>query len=421
MKAIRRSAVLVAVLALVAFSIPTLASAASTQAVPTRHLPASGGTIKWPVMVHNATTCRWGSSPEVAGFDGTVKCKPGRVVRPATFQANTSTGAKKYTLNLVMRGTTRTVVHLEVVEAGKPTPTTTTTTTTTSTTTTTLPPASSPGWTSPNWSGYVWEGANDGLKGNWTVPTLDCADMGAMTGASSDWVGVNGAEYPELFQTGVTDECLNGVQTDWAWFTDEADEYSANQGSSNDVFDDVSPGDVINAEVYLDVNGYWLYEITDQTSGGTSWAEEPWSGSGLEAEWIEEDPGCTNSDDCVDNDGTEVWPFPDFGSVTFTNLSLTPTSGSWTLPYSDAFEMVAADGSLEALPSPIQGSGASTTFTVTYESPGELSSTAGSAAMKHPQSTFVAPVPRIVPQHQAGQLGSRSIPGPKAPGQDALF
>jgi hypothetical protein len=128
---------LIAVAALLAIAVPSLAGAASTAAVPTRHLPVSGGKIKWAVEVRNANTCRWGSSPEVAGFDGTVKCKPGRVVRPATFQANTSTGAKDYTLDLVMRGTTRTVVHLKVVEAGKPT-----STTTTSTTTTTLPPTS---------------------------------------------------------------------------------------------------------------------------------------------------------------------------------------------------------------------------------------------------------------------------------------
>jgi hypothetical protein len=383
MKAIRRSAVLVAVLALVAFSIPTLASAASTQAVPTRHLPASGGTIKWPVMVHNATTCRWGSSPEVAGFDGTVTCKPGRVVRPATFQANPSTGAKDYTLYLVMRGTTRTIVQLTVVEAGTPAPTTTTTTTTT----TTLPPTSFPGSISSNWSGYVWEGANDGVEGNWTVPTLDCADMGATTGVSSDWVGVNGWNYPNnLFQTGVTDECLNGVQTDWAWFTDEADGYNTNQGSSNDVFDDVSPGDVISAEVYLDVNGYWDYQITDQTSGATSGEEESWSGSAFEAEWIEEDTGCTNSDECVDNNGTEAWPFPNFGSVTFTNLGLY-VSSSFTLPYSDAVEMTYPDGSVEALPSQSPSSGG---FTVTYEADGEMNSSARTAAIKHAQSTFVA-------------------------------
>ena len=45
---------LIAVAALVAFAVPSLASAASTAAVPTRHLPASGATIRWTVMVHNA-------------------------------------------------------------------------------------------------------------------------------------------------------------------------------------------------------------------------------------------------------------------------------------------------------------------------------------------------------------------------------
>ena len=128
---------LLAVAALVALAVPTLAGAASTAAVPIRHLPASGATIRWTVMIRNANTCRWGSSPKVAGFDRTVTCKPGRVVRPATFQGNTSTRAKDYTLYLVMRGTTRTVVQLKVVEAGTPAPTTTTSTTTTSTTTTT--------------------------------------------------------------------------------------------------------------------------------------------------------------------------------------------------------------------------------------------------------------------------------------------
>jgi len=92
---------LIPVAALVAFAVPSLVSAASTAAVPTRHLPATGGTIKWPVTVHNATTCHWSSSPKLAGFDGTVRCKTGRVVRPATFKANTSTGAKAYTLNLL--------------------------------------------------------------------------------------------------------------------------------------------------------------------------------------------------------------------------------------------------------------------------------------------------------------------------------
>jgi hypothetical protein len=138
----------------------------------------------------------------------------------------------------------------------------------------------------------------------------------------------------------------------------------------------------------------------------------------MTAEWIAEDPGCANNPgewgECWTND-TSLQHLADFGTVTFTDLLMLPDG--WTLPpYSDAMEMTAPDGSVEALPSLIQGSGASAAFTVTYEAPGELSSTTGTVAVKHPQSTFAAPVPveiPILPQHRAGQLGSRSIRGPR--------
>jgi len=340
-----------------------LSTTVAPMLVPTRYLPASGGTIKWPVMVYNATMCRWSSSPELAGFDGTVKCKPGRVVRPATFQANTSTGAKGYTLNLVMRGTIRTVVHLEVVEAGvmpppppPPPPVTPS------------PPAvpASPAQTSANWSGYVIEGANDGAGGNWTVPILDCAAV--TMSASSDWVGVNGATSPELFQTGVTDSCIDGSQSDYAWFTDAA---LGLETSSPGLGLTISPGDAISAEVFQDTSGFWAYSITDLTSGETYPAPgqgevTSYSGQGVEAEWVEEDPSCTSGENfCWTNDGSALWPFADFRSVTFTDLTLYGVS-SWTLPWSDAWAMTYPDRSVEALPSSVQGSGASAGFTVTY-------------------------------------------------------
>jgi hypothetical protein len=329
-----------------------------------------------------------------------MKCKTGRVVRAASFKANTSTEAKDYTLNLVIRGTTRTVDHLKVVEAGKPAPTTTTSTTTTSTTTTTLPPTSFPGSTSSNWSGYVLTGGSGGyeaISAYWTVPTVDCASA-VPDSTTSDWVGVN--ESPGLFQDGTTLQCVSGQQIGYAWWTDEAENYY-----SPSLFA-VAAGDDIDAEVWQETSGLWAYYVSDLTSGSSSSATEPFSGPGTTAEWIAEDTG--------DPSTNEPYPLADFGSVTFTDLGLTVPSGSWTVPpYSDAWEMVAPDGSVEALPSPIQGSGASAAFTVTYETPGEMSSTAGSAAMKHPQLTFVAPVPRIARQHQAGQPGSRSIPAPK--------
>jgi hypothetical protein len=305
----------------------------------------------------------------VPKFNASVRCT-GKVSRSAHFKANTSTGAEDYALTLRVLGKTTcattgsctsgtTVDYLKVVEAGVAAPS--------------PPPASPPPppakpATSQNWSGYHWLGATDGVSGEWTVPTLDCADTS--NGMSSDWVGVNGWEDSSgLFQTGVNDECDNGYQIDWAWFTDEAEGYSSDQGTANDVFDDVSAGDVISAEVYLDVNGYWDYVITDLTSGATAGAEvqdgnDYLSGAAGEAEWIDEDTGCADSSLCWWNGPAEVFPFPNFGSVTFTDLTLAPVSGSWTLPYSDALEMIYPDGSPEVLPSQPTAS----SFTVTYES-----------------------------------------------------
>jgi hypothetical protein len=94
-------------------------------------------------MVHNAKTCSWSSSSNIAGFATTVKCGSGRVKRSFRFGANPLTKAKNYTLSLTVRGRATTVYRLKVVEAGEPTPTTTTvpptTTTVLPTTTTVLP------------------------------------------------------------------------------------------------------------------------------------------------------------------------------------------------------------------------------------------------------------------------------------------
>ncbi len=411
MRTVLRS--LVATVALAAFAVPSLASAAGTATVPTRHLTAEGGTVKWPVAVHNAKTCSWSSSPSVAGFTTTVKCKSGRVERSFRFGANPLTKAKDYTLSLTVRGKATTVDHLKVVEAGRTTPTTTTvppttttTSSTTSTTTTTPPPQGSPGLTSPNWSGYVLTGGSGGyqaISAKWTVPAVVCSLV--PNSETSDWVGVNGwlgADWGGLFQDGTTSYCLNGQQGDYAWWTDAAASYSAQNLFA------VAPGDVIDAEVYQNSSGYWEYDIADMTSGQSSSSAESFSGPGTSAEWIAEDTGDPNTPGLP-------YPLADFGSVTFTDLGLTVPSGSWTVPpYSDAIEMVAPDRSVEALPSQIQGSEASATFTVTYETPGETSSTAGTAAFKHPQSTFAALVARIVLQPQPRRVGGRSIPRPKS-------
>ncbi len=416
----RGPATFVAVVALAAFAVPSLASAAGTATVPTRYLAANGGTVSWPVKVHSASTCSWSSVPSIARFATTVKCKSGRVERSLRLGANLSTRAKDYTLSLTVHGQTTTVYHLRVIEAGKPTPTTTTTTTTTATTTTvppttttTVPPTTIatpppptttssttstttttttttqpsqqfPGISSPNWSGYVLTGGNGGyqaVSAEWTVPPVDCSS--APNSATSDWVGVNGFgnANPGLFQDGTTSFCLDGQEGDYAWWTDEAESYNSI------ILFAVSPGDYIDADIYQEASGYWAYFIRDLTSGLQSTALESFAGPGTSAEWIAEDPGDPTTD--------SPYPLAPFGSVTFTDLGLTVPSGSWTVPsYSDAVEMVGPDGAVEALPSVVQGSAASADFVVTYEPTGQMGPAARSASLRHPRSTYMALGPR---------------------------
>jgi hypothetical protein len=387
-----------AVIAFVAVGLASLSmpSAASTSTIPTRHVSATGGAVSFSATVPQAGWCVWSSTPKVPKFNGSVRCNIGTVSRSDTLAANLRGQTKTYMLTLKLVAKYSVVDHLRIVEAGRPMISTTTTTTTT------LPPPPVPGGTSPNWSGYVLTGESGGyqaVSGEWTVPTLDCTSV--PDGYTSDWVGVNGfgAEYPGLFQDGTTSYCANGQQTDFAWWTDEAENYL-----SLEVFT-VAPGDVIDAEVWQETSGDWVYYVKDLTNGLVSSVVEPYSGSGLSAEWIAEDTGDPSTEG--------LFPLADFGMVTFTDLGLTVPSGPWTVPpYSDAVEMVSG-GWVEALPSPISGTGASAAFTVTYETPGELGSTTGTVAVKHPQSTFAAPVPiniPILPQHRAGQLGVDRFP-----------
>lgn len=92
----------------------------------TRTVSASGGSVSFTASVRNAKTCGWSSSPEIAGFAKTVKCKTGTVSRSARFTANTSTTAKSYAVILIVRGKTATVDHWKVTQAGETSPTTTT-------------------------------------------------------------------------------------------------------------------------------------------------------------------------------------------------------------------------------------------------------------------------------------------------------
>ena len=119
----RRITVSIAIFALCLSGLVVAQAGAATKTVS-----ASGGSLSFPATVRNAKTCAWSSSPRIAGFTTTVKCKSGTIARSARFKANTSTTAKSFAVTLIVRGNTTTVHHWKVKQAGQTPPTTTTTT-----------------------------------------------------------------------------------------------------------------------------------------------------------------------------------------------------------------------------------------------------------------------------------------------------
>jgi Peptidase A4 family len=219
-------------------------------------------------------------------------------------------------------------------------------------------PAGSNGYTeSTNWSGYVVPSSESVIQstgGRWTVPTLNCADT--PSGEVSEWVGIGGVSWPSggnsgaLLQTGTEDRCLNGVQQDDAWW----ELYPSNPNGSI-VYSrlSVSPGDSVAASVHETVGGRWSTKIDDLTKGisgvmvtgreygtalddggSTSFSMEGSTSrlsydGGYSAEWIVEDSGASD---------TQLSPFANFGTVTFSNLQA--GLPAWALTSSEEVELV---------------------------------------------------------------------------------
>jgi uncharacterized repeat protein (TIGR02543 family) len=240
--------------------------------------------------------------------------------------------------------------------------------------------ASFPGAGSTNWSGYVLPTtALDTLaSGEWTVPTLNCA--ATPNGSSATWVGIGGVTWSSggssgaLLQTGIEDDCVNGVQVDSGWF-----ELLPSIPNYSETFSSfpVSPGNTIEAIVGY-VNGRWVTDLENLSTGlsgvfliGDGWevvtTATSTSVGGLQGyatgtsysgaysvEWIEEDVTSASSG--------ALFGFPNYGTVTFSNLKT--TLSSWTLPSSDAYEIV-QNGVALSIPGAVSNDG----FTVSYTGP----------------------------------------------------
>jgi uncharacterized repeat protein (TIGR02543 family) len=234
-----------------------------------------------------------------------------------------------------------------------------------------------------NWSGYILptNSLDTEATGEWKVPTLNCADT--PNGSSSTWIGTggntwsNGASSGALLQTGVEDDCVNGVQQDYGWWEIVPATPNNEQAFSNFP---VSPSDSILAKVYQAISGQWVTVVQDLTTGlqgvmetGDSWyvttianntliggiqgdaSGMSYSGA-YSVEWIEED--------VTSADSGSLFALPNYGSVTFFNLETSILSG-WSLSADDANEIVGSNGNVLSAPGAVINDG----FTVTYTGP----------------------------------------------------
>jgi len=237
------------------------------------------------------------------------------------------------------------------------------------------------GSTSSNWSGYVLPTTTlDTLaSAEWTVPRLNCADT--PNGSSSTWVGMGGVTWSDgsssgsLLQTGIEDDCANGVQVDSGWF-----EIVPGTPNHEETFTNfpVSRGNTIEAVVGYS-NGQWVTDLENLTTGlsgffviGNSWAVfttatdsivgtiqgyasgTSYSGA-YSVEWIQED--VTNAD------SGSLFNLPNYGSVTFFNLRT--SLASWTLPDSDAYEITNNNNVPISVPGTVSNDGFTVSFTGT--------------------------------------------------------
>ena len=227
---------------------------------------------------------------------------------------------------------------------------------------------------SPNWSGYIVPSSAPvtAVSGRFTIPKLNCRHT--RNAGEGIWAGIGGASLsaPDLLQTGVRSDCLDGEQrNDAAWWEEfpEAPEIDFTSMA-------VSVGDSVEAGVLQNPDGSWTTRLDDLTTGisgvmttgqsygtvldssPTTWLHVDGSAAGISfggghtAEWIVE---------AFQSFGILV-PLADFGSVAFTGL--TTSVPSWGLTGDEQVGIGDSFGNLYAAPSGPDSSNYG--FSITY-------------------------------------------------------
>ncbi|KAG6807277.1 hypothetical protein H0H92_008150 [Tricholoma furcatifolium] len=167
---------------------------------------------------------------------------------------------------------------------------------------------------SSNWAGAVWDSYPSGtfksVTGTFTAP-----DPSGSPGAAAIWVGIDGDTCESaILQTGIDAIISNGAVSYAAWY----EWYPAVSSDFSGIT--ISSGDVITLAVNASSTTAGTVVITNESNGQTV-SKSLTSSTPLcqqNAEWIVEDF----------EQGFELVPFANFGTVTFSSASAITQSGT---------------------------------------------------------------------------------------------
>jgi hypothetical protein len=342
---------------------PTSPAPTVTLALSSNSLTSAGGTVTLTYSSENATTCTLTSSPSIwTTATETVACEG---TYDDTVAPSSTAQEWTFTFTATNSSDTSATQAQTLVESA--------------------PTATTPQFdnSSTNWSGYVVPSSSalvTGVSGDWTVPFLNCSDT--PSGDVATWVGIGGQEWATggssgaLLQTGISSECVDGAQKNSAWW-----EIVPATPNDETIFSDfpVSSGNEIQASVFETTTGAWQTEVSDVNTGltaamitGDIWGVGETSSNEINdqgstinyhysgaytAEWIVEDP-----EEGSASPGGALYPFANFGSITFSNTESSFTS--WSLTPDEEWGIV-QDGVTLAAPTNTTADG----FTVTFTGP----------------------------------------------------
>jgi len=170
----------------------------------------------------------------------------------------------------------------------------------------TAPNVSSSNGNSRNWAGYVANSASyTAVSGTWTVPQ---PTSNGHTATDATWVGIGGVNSNDLLQSGTQNVVSPSGQVTTTAFYELLPAESTQITSLT-----VKPGDSVTVSITQQSSEQWLINFNDNTSNQNYQTTVAYNSSLSSAEWIEEAP----------SNGVSVLPLDNFGTIQFTNSSIT--------------------------------------------------------------------------------------------------